>query len=74
LEYQQRVLTPFLLSDTFSTFLRSVFAAEDSPDGDLLIRPQHLDEALTELVVAGGVLTHRLLGANPGERQPEKAD
>jgi hypothetical protein len=39
----------------------------DSADADLLIRQQHLDEALTELVVAGGSLTHSLLGAEPEE-------
>jgi hypothetical protein len=41
----------------------AVFAAEDAADGDLLVRQQHLDEALAELVVAGGALTHSLLGA-----------
>lgn len=41
----------------------AVFAAEDS-DGELLVRQQHLDEALAELVVAGGALTHSLLGAD----------
>ena len=41
----------------------AVFAAEEADDGDLLVRQKHLDEALTELVVAGGALTHSLLGA-----------
>lgn len=41
----------------------AVFAAEDS-NGEFLVREQHLDEALAELVVAGGALTHSLLGAN----------
>jgi ATP-dependent 26S proteasome regulatory subunit len=40
----------------------AVFAAEDNGDADLLIRPQHLDEAPAELVIAGGALTHSLLG------------
>jgi cell division protease FtsH len=42
----------------------AVFAAEDADIGDLLIRQQHLDEALAELVVAGGALTHSLLGSD----------
>lgn len=41
----------------------AVFAAEDTADGELQIAQQHLDEALAELVVAGGALTHSLLGA-----------
>jgi ATP-dependent 26S proteasome regulatory subunit len=46
----------------------AVFAAEDAADGELLIRQQHLDEALAELVVAGGSLTHSLLGAKVEKR------
>jgi cell division protease FtsH len=42
----------------------AVFAAEDANGDDLLIRQQHFDESLAELVVAGGALTHSLLGAN----------
>ena len=30
---------------------------------DLLVEERHLDESLTELIVAGGALTHSLLGA-----------
>ncbi len=41
----------------------AVFAAEESGDGDLVVRPGHLNEALAELVVAGGQLTQSLLGA-----------
>jgi hypothetical protein len=41
----------------------AVFAAEDSSDGELVIGPGHIDEALTELVVAGGALTQSLLGS-----------
>jgi ATP-dependent 26S proteasome regulatory subunit len=47
----------------------AVFAAEDSNGDELLIRERHLDEALAELVVAGGALTHSLLGANVGGAQ-----
>jgi ATP-dependent 26S proteasome regulatory subunit len=42
----------------------AVFAAEDSNGNELVIREKHLDESLAELVVAGGALTHSLLGAN----------
>jgi len=42
----------------------AVFAAGDSNGQELLIAEHHLDEALAELVVAGGTLTHSLLGAN----------
>jgi hypothetical protein len=42
----------------------AVFAAEDANGDELVIRERHLDEALAELVVAGGALTHSLLGAN----------
>jgi hypothetical protein len=41
----------------------SVFAADDAEDDEILIREPHLKEALAELVVAGGSLTHSLLGA-----------
>jgi hypothetical protein len=47
----------------------AVFAAEDSNGDELLIRERHFDEALAELVVAGGALTHSLLGANVKETQ-----
>jgi len=42
----------------------AVFAAEDAPDGAVVVRPPHLEEALTDLVVAGGSLTHSLLGSS----------
>jgi hypothetical protein len=42
----------------------AVFAAEDSDGDGLLIQERHLDEGLAELVVAGGALTHSLLGAH----------
>lgn len=41
----------------------AVFAAEDAADGELLVRQRHVEEALAELLVAGGALTHSLLGA-----------
>ncbi len=41
----------------------AVFAAEDALNGELVVLQKHLDEALAELVVAGGALTHSLLGA-----------
>lgn len=45
----------------------AVFAAEDAADGELLVRQCHVEEALAELLVAGGMLTHSLLGvAIPG--------
>jgi hypothetical protein len=40
----------------------AVFAAEDATDGELVVRPQHLEEGLAELLVAGGTLTQSLLG------------
>jgi hypothetical protein len=41
----------------------AVFAAEDAADGELWVRQRHVEEALAELVIAGGALTHSLLGA-----------
>jgi hypothetical protein len=41
----------------------AVFAAEDAADGALIVRDHHVDEALAELLVAGGPLTQSLLGA-----------
>ena len=40
----------------------AVFAAEDAADGELLVRHSHFEEVIAELVVAGGALTHSLLG------------
>ncbi len=40
-----------------------VYAAEEDGAGPLVVRDRHLDEALTELLVAGGPLTKSLLGA-----------
>jgi hypothetical protein len=41
----------------------AVFAAEQAVDGELVVRDGHLEEALAELLVAGGPLTQSLLGA-----------
>lgn len=44
----------------------AVFAAdEEAGPGELVVRDHHLDEALGELLVAGGALTQSLLGARP---------
>jgi ATP-dependent 26S proteasome regulatory subunit len=50
----------------------AVYAAEDDSDGALVVREQHIDEALTELLVAGGPLTQSLLGAMPQKRSAQK--
>ena len=41
----------------------AVFAAEDDGHSPLVIRDAHIEEALAELLVAGGTLTKSLLGA-----------
>ncbi len=41
----------------------AVLAAEDGADGQLVVQGRHLDEALNELLIAGGPLTRTLLGA-----------
>jgi cell division protease FtsH len=47
----------------------AVYAAEDDGEAPLVVRDRHLDEGLTELLVAGGPLTKSLLGAagTPGQ-------
>jgi hypothetical protein len=40
----------------------AVFAADEGGDGELVVRDAHLDEAIAELLVAGGDLTRSLLG------------
>src|SRR5262249_13572737 len=40
-----------------------VYAAEEDGEAALVVRDRHLDEGLTELLVAGGPLTKSLLGA-----------
>lgn len=50
----------------------AVFAAEEDGEASLVVRDRHLDEALAELLVAGGPLTQSLLGASHGS-QPEEA-
>jgi hypothetical protein len=42
----------------------AVFAAESSNGDELLIRERGVDEALAELLLAGGAPTHSLLGAS----------
>jgi hypothetical protein len=42
----------------------AVFSAEENGDGELTVRDRHLDEALGELLIAGGPLTQSLLGAS----------
>jgi hypothetical protein len=41
----------------------AVVAAEENGDSPLVVRDRHLDEALAELLIAGGALTKSLLGA-----------
>jgi hypothetical protein len=41
----------------------AVYAAEENGDDELVVRDRHLEEALAELLVAGGALTQSLLGA-----------
>jgi hypothetical protein len=41
----------------------AIFAAEENGHEELIVRDRHLDEALSELLVAGGPLTQSLLGA-----------
>jgi hypothetical protein len=41
----------------------AVYAAEEDGEASLVVRERHLDEGLTELLVAGGPLTQSLLGA-----------
>jgi hypothetical protein len=41
----------------------AVFAAEDDGGPDLVVRDRHVEEALAELLIAGGPLTQSLLGA-----------
>jgi hypothetical protein len=40
----------------------AVFAADEGGDGELVVQDAHLDEAIAELLVAGGDLTRSLLG------------
>lgn len=47
----------------------AVFAAEEDGRSELIVSDRHLDQALAELLVAGGPLTQSLLGAAAGEGQ-----
>jgi cell division protease FtsH len=48
----------------------TVIAAEENGQGPLAVRDRHLDEALAELLVAGGALTQSLLGARVKGEKP----
>jgi hypothetical protein len=50
----------------------AVLAAEDGAE-PLLVRDRHLDEALDELLIAGGPLTQRLLGAGVKSRDGKRS-
>jgi hypothetical protein len=60
--------------DTSASFIKellrraTLFAAEE--EGDLVVTDRHVGEALDELLVAGGTLTMRLLGAEPPDTTP----
>ena len=41
----------------------AVFAAEENDDATLVVRDQHIEEGLAELLIVGGHLTKSLLGA-----------
>jgi hypothetical protein len=41
----------------------AVFAAEENGDATLVVRDQHIEEGLAELLIMGGQLTKSLLGA-----------
>lgn len=45
----------------------ALYAAEEEAE-ELIVTDRHMDEALDELLVAGGTLTTRLLGAKPGAK------
>ena len=45
----------------------AVFAAEETDEGAIVVRSGHFEEALAELVVAGGYLTKSLLGMKAGQ-------
>ena len=48
----------------------AVFAAEDDGEAPLVVQDRHIEEALGELLVAGGPLTQSLLGATTAEPCP----
>jgi hypothetical protein len=51
----------------------AVFAADDNGASPLVVRETHLEEALTELLIAGGALTQSLLGVTTGPKGEERA-
>ena len=46
--------------------LRKAALLAVADDGEIVVEDRHLDQALLELVVEGGDVTKRLLGAPPG--------
>ena len=53
--------------------LKAQFEAMINGEGPLTVRDRNLDEALTELLVAGGPLTQSLLGAGGVSPKPAPA-
>jgi hypothetical protein len=51
----------------------AVFAAEEDGGPELVIRDRYLEEALGELLVAGGPLTQSLLGATRTSQNGDSA-
>src|SRR5262249_49853090 len=51
----------------------AVFAAEEDGESPLVVRDGHLEEALTELLIAGGAITQSLLGATAVAKGGETA-
>lgn len=49
----------------------AVLSAVESTKGDLVVRDSHVEEALEELLVAGGDLTKSLLGASKSRSQDD---
>jgi cell division protease FtsH len=47
----------------------AVVAAEEDGEADLVVRDRHIDQALAELLVAGGPLTQSLLGATRADSE-----
>ncbi len=51
----------------------AVFAAEDDSGAEFVVRDRHVEEALAELLIAGGPLTQSLLGAARAPQDEEAA-
>jgi hypothetical protein len=41
----------------------TIYAAEEDGESELTVRDRHIEEGLTDLLIAGGPLTKSLLGA-----------